>query len=444
MSLELRWKEMYRQKLMAPEEAVKMIPDGVFMASSLTNGQPPALLNALAHRMASGELKGVTYMCSLAVRPMELHKPDLIAQINQYNTLDAMYGGPFERYFINQGLYSYIPHRLFDGPMMTARVGLGAAVITVSPMDRHGFFSMGTNPDYLYGFIRRNPGCVILAEVNEYMPRTYGDNYFHISELAAVVENNIPLVALPDIPITEKDDLIGQYIAERVPDGACLQLGIGSIPNAVAKHLRNKKELGIHSEMLCDTMIDLYEHGVITGTRKQLHPRKWIACFAFGSQRLYDFMTENPMVEMHNSEYVNDPYNIGLNDNVVSINSTLEVDLTGQCASEAIANRQYSGAGGQMDFIEGAWRSKGGQAFLALYSTYTDSKGEMHSRIVPTLALGSMVTTTRNDVQYVVTEYGVARLKGFDLRRRVKALISIAHPDFRDWLKSEAQRLKYI
>jgi len=439
-----RWQELYAQKLKTADEAVKLIPHGVLMATSLTNGQPPALLNALARRMAEGDLREVTYMCSLAVRPTELHNPETIEKINRYNQLDAMYAGPIERYFVQQGSYSYIPHRLFDGPLMTERVGMGAAVITVSPMDRHGFFSMGTNPDYLYGFIRHNPGCIILAEVNAHMPRTFGNNYFHISELAAVVENDTPLFTLPDIPFDEKDELIGQFIAERVPDGACLQLGIGSIPNAVAKALMNKKELGIHSEMLCDSMIDLYEAGVITGTRKSLMPRKWVACFVFGSQRLYDFIAENPMVEMHDSEFVNDPYNIGLNENVVSINATLEVDLSGQCASEAIGTRQYSGAGGQMDFVEGAWRSRGGQAFLALYSTYTTKDGEMKSRIAPTLSPGSMITTTRNDVQYIVTEYGIARLKGFDIKRRVKELISIAHPDFRDWLSFEAGKLKYI
>ncbi|MGE5390971.1 MAG: acetyl-CoA hydrolase/transferase family protein [Deltaproteobacteria bacterium] len=439
-----RWHELYAQKLTTADEAVKLIPQGVFMATSLTNGQPPALLNALARRMAEGDLRDVTYMCSLAVRPTELHNPETIEKINRYNQLDAMYAGPIERYYVQQGSYSYIPHRLFDGPLMTERVGMGAAVITVSPMDRHGFFSMGTNPDYLYGFIRRNPGCVILAEVNTHMPRTFGNNYFHISELAAVVENDTPLFTLPDIPLNDKDELIGQFIAERVPDGACLQLGIGSIPNAVAKGLMNKKELGIHSEMLCDSMIDLYEAGVITGTRKRFMPRKWLACFAFGSQRLYDFIAENPMVEMHDSEFVNDPYNIGLNDNVISINATLEVDLSGQCASEAIGTRQYSGAGGQMDFVEGAWRSRGGQAFLALYSTYTGKDGETRSRIMPTLSPGSMITTTRNDVQYIVTEYGIARLKGFDIKRRTKELISIAHPDFRDWLSFEASKMNYI
>lgn len=443
--MESKWREMYRSKLISAEEAVKLIPDGVFMATALTNGQPPALINALAQRMAGGDLRDVTYMCSLAVRPNDMHNPQTIEKIDQYNnSLDAMYAGPIERYYLEQGSYSYIPHRLFDGPMMTARVGMGAAILTVSPMDRHGFFSTGTNPDYIYGFIRRNPGCIVLAEVNQHMPRTFGNNYFHITELTAVVENDVPLVTLPDIPISEKDDRIGRYIAERVPHGACLQLGIGNIPNAVARHLTDKTELGIHSEMLCDTMIDLYEAGAITGSRKNLMPRKWLACFAFGSQRLYDFIAENPLVEMHDSEFVNDPYNIGLNDNVVSINATLEVDLTGQCASEAIGTRQYSGAGGQMDFIEGAWRSKGGQAFLALYSTYEDRHGVAHSRIVPTLAAGSMVTTSRNDVQYVVTEYGVARLKGFDLRRRAKSLIRIAHPDFRDRLEFEARQLNYL
>lgn len=443
--MESRWQEMYRSKLMTAEEAVKLVPSNILMASASINGQPPLLCSALAHRMASGELHDFRLLFSLSARPTALHNPEVIARMGQYNnTLDAMYAGPLERYFLEQGSYSYVPHRLFDGPMMTARVGMGAAMITVSPMDRHGFFSTGTNPEYIYGFIRRNPGCIILAEVNKYMPRTFGNNHFHISELAAVVENDIPLVELPDIPISEKDELIGQYIAERVPDGACLQLGIGNIPNAVAKYLTNKKDLGIHTEMLCDTMVDLYEKGVITGARKNFHPRKWIACFAFGSQKLYKFMEENPMVEMHDSEYVNDPYNIGLNDNMVAINATLEVDLSGQCASEAIGTRQYSGAGGQMDFTEGAWRSKGGQAYLALYSTYEDKDGVVHSRIQPTLSPGSMVTTTRNDVQYIVTEYGVARLKGFDLRQRVKALVAIAHPDFRDWLEFEARKLNFL
>jgi acyl-CoA hydrolase len=327
---------------------------------------------------------------------------------------------------------------------MTARVGLHAGLITVSAMDKHGYIQHRNQPGIYLWFYSPQSGCKILAEVNQYMPKTFGNNHFHISELAAIVENDVPLFELPPIPITEQDELIGQYIAERVPDGACLQLGIGGMPNAVAKYLTHKKDLGIHTEMLCDTMVDLYEAGAITGARKKLLPRKWAACFAMGTKRLYDFMADTPMVALYDSEWINDPYNIAKNDNVVSINATLEVDLSGQCASEAIGTRQYSGAGGQMDFTEGTWRSNGGQAFLALYSTYTDKNGVKHSSIVPTLTPGALVTTTRNDVQYVVTEYGVAWLKGFDLRQRVKDLVRIAHPDFRDWLLEEARKLKYI
>lgn len=443
--MESRWQEMYKSKLKTAEEAAKLISNGMLIASGSINAQPPELGSAIAYRMASGELRDTRFLCSLSARPTAMHNPEIIEKINQNNNaLDAMYAGPLERYFLEQGSYSYVPHRLFDGPMMTARVGLDAAIMVVSPMDKHGYFSTGVNPDYVYGFIRRNPGCIIMAEVNKYMPRAHGNNHFHISELSAVVENDLPLVELPTFPLTEKDELIGQYIAERVPDGACLQLGIGNIPNAVAKYLTNKKELGIHSEMLCDSMVDLYEAGVITCSRKKFIPRKWVASFAFGTHRLYDFIAENPLVEMHDSEFVNDPHNIGLNDNVVSINSTLEVDLTGQCASDALGNRQYSGAGGQMDFIEGAWRSNGGQAFLALYSTYEDKNGQIRSRIVPSMDAGAMITTTRNDVQYVVTEYGVAWLKGFNLRQRAQELIRIAHPDFRDWLDFEARKLRYL
>lgn len=436
---------MYKRKHTTAEEAVKAIDNGILIAAASINGQPPLLVDAMIRRMASGGIRDARFLFSLSVRMTALHNPEIIAQCEEYNnTLDTMYAGPLERYFLEQGGFSYVPHRLADGPLMTARVGMGAALITLSPMDKHGFFSTGANPEYIYGFIRRNPGCKILAEVNQYMPRTYGNNHFHISELTAIVENHIPLVELPPIPISEQDEMIGQYIAERVPDGACIQLGIGGMPNAVAKYLINKKDLGIHSEMLCDTMVDLYEAGAITGSKKKLLPRKWTACFAMGTKRIYDFIDENPLVEMYDSEWVNDPYNISQNDNMISINATLEVDLSGQCASEAIGTRQYSGAGGQMDFTEGTWRSNGGQAFLALYSTYKDKSGVMHSSIVPTLTPGSMVTTTRNDVQYVVTEFGIARLKGFDLRQRVKDLVRIAHPDFRDWLMEEARKLKYI
>lgn len=441
-----KWTELYSQKLMTPEQAVKLIPQGAFIAVPLGNGQPPSLINAMALRMASGDLRDCEYLCAISSRIMELHKPDVISNITKHNNvLDVMYNGPLDRFFVNSGAYSYVPHRLFDGPKMVEVAHMKAALITVSPMDEHGYFSTGLNPDYIYGFINHSPECRIIAEVNENMPRTYGNNHFHITELAAITENNAALVELPEIPLNDRDNLIGQHVANLVPDGACIQLGIGSIPNAVAMHLSDKKELGIHSEMLCDSMVDLYEQGIITCSRKKFMPRKWLACFALGTKKLYNFVRENPLVEMHSCEYVNDPYNIGLNDNVVSINSTLEVDLTGQCASESIGRSMYSGAGGQIDFIEGAWRSKGGKAILALYSTYDDKEtGKPCSRITPMLKPGSFVTTGRNDVQYIVTEYGVAQLKGYNLRDRARSLISVAHPDFRDQLEFEAKKMKYM
>lgn len=439
------WKEMYRQKLVAAEDAVDTLKDGDRVCVPLANGQPVALVNAMTKRMENGDLNGVDFISALDARFLDMYRPEVMQRISRNNIMEIMYCGPISRHYVRQGLCTYTAHRMFEGPRIAAIRELTVAMITVSPMDRHGFFSMGTNPDYMWGMIRHcMPNIRIIAEVNQYMPSTYGNNHFHISEIDLLVEHDEPLVQLPDIPITQEDEAIASMIAEMVPDGACLQIGIGGIPNAVAQHLVNKRDLGIHSEMLCDSMVDLYEVGAITCRRKQHMPLKWVAAFAVGTNKLYDFMNENPMIEMHNSEMVNDPYIIGLNDNVISINSTLEVDLTGQCASEAIGTLQYSGAGGQMDFIEGAWRSKGGKAFLATYSTYRDNKGELHSKIVPMLPAGAQVTTPRGDVQYVVTEYGVAYLKGQHLRKRVEELISVAHPDFRDWLRWEARKLNYI
>ena len=229
-----KWEDLYKEKLMNAEEAVKQIPQGAFIAVPLGNGQPPSLINAMALRMAAGDLHDCEYLCAISSRIMELHKPDVISNIaKNNNVLDVMYNGPLDRFFVNSGLYSYVPHRLFDGPKMIEVANMKAALITVSPMDQHGYFSTGLNPDYIYGFINHSPGCRIIAEVNENMPRTFGNNHFHISELAAITENNVPLVELPEIPLNDKDNRIGQYIAELVPDGACLQLGIGSIPNAV-------------------------------------------------------------------------------------------------------------------------------------------------------------------------------------------------------------------
>jgi len=311
-------------------------------------------------------------------------------------------------------------------------------------MDKHGFFSTGCNVDWGWETAKTANPRHIIVEVNENMPRTYGNNQLHISEVSAVVENHIPLVEVPPIPTNDRDEKIGRFIADMIEDGSCLQLGIGGMPNAIANFLMDKKDLGIHSEMLTDSMVDLYNAGVVTCQKKNFMPYKWIGSFAMGSRKLYDFIDENPLVEMHSTRFVNDPYIIGKNDKLISVNATMEVDLTGQCASESIGTMQYTGTGGQLDFVQGAWRSKGGKSFLTLYSTYTTKEGEIKSKIVPSLSPGIFTTVSRTDVQYIVTEYGVAFLKGQNLRTRVKELVSIAHPDFRDWLMYEARKQTFI
>lgn len=438
------WSEAYKQKMMSPEDAVSLIQDGNGVIVPLANGQPPTLINALARRILADQVKNINFISALDVRFLEIHNPEICAKA----TMETLYAGPISRYFVQQAQFAYTPHRFWEGPDIAGYCRDATVyMMTVSPMDKNGFFSTGTHPDYIWGMTReamKNRDCVILLEVNRHMPRTCGNNQFHISEITALIEADTPLVCLPEIPITPEDEAIGRYIAEQVPNGACLQLGIGGIPNAVARFLEDKHDLGVHSEMLCDSMVDLFHKGVITCRKKNFHPHKWIGSFVMGSQALYDFVADNPLVEMYNSKYVNDPYHVGLNDNMMAINSTLEVDLTGQCASESIGPMQYSGTGGQTDFVEGAWRSKGGKAFLALYATYTDKEGKLHSKIKSTLSPGSMVSTTRNDVQYVVTEFGIAYLKGQNMRRRVEELINIAHPDFRDQLRFEAKKLMFI
>lgn len=309
----------------------------------------------------------------------------------------------------------------------------------VSPMDEHGFFSLGTDPDYAFAASRQARD--IIVEVNNNMPRTWGDTMIHISEVSAITEFHRPLPEIPQVPVTSEDEIIGRYIAEQVPDGATIQLGIGGIPNAVGYFLEEKKELGVHSEMLTDSMVSLYEKGVITCRKKTYRPNRMVGTFAFGTKRLYDFMNNNPMIEMLSCDEVNNPYIIAKNDNMMSVNSILQIDLTGQCAAESFGYQHYTGTGGQVDFVRGSWMSNGGKSFLTLYST---AKNGSVSRIVSSLTTGTTVTTLRVDVLYVVSEYGIVLLKGQNARERAKRLISIAHPDFRDQLTFEAKKMNLI
>ncbi len=436
-----RWQELYKQKLTTAEEAAKMVENGDLIVAPLSNGQPLSLINAVAKRIKNDEITDITYVSGVDVRWFDLYHPDLKGKV----TIDSGFVSPATRHGVGEGLFTYTPCRLGETVDMVTRCRqCTITTLVVSPMDKHGFFSTGCNVDWGWETAKTGNPRHIVVEVNENMPRTYGNNQLHITEISALVENHIPLFELPEIPLTKEDEVIGHYIADMIEDGSCIQIGIGGMPNAIANFLKDKKNLGIHSEMLTDTMVDLYYEGVVTCDKKNFMPFKWIGSFGLGTKKLYDFLDENPIVEMHSTKFVNDPYIIGKNDNMISVNATLEVDLTGQCASESISFKQYTGTGGQLDFVQGAWRSKGGKSFLTLYSTYTDKEGNMKSKIAPTLSNGIFTTVSRTDVQYVVTEYGVAFLKGQNLRTRVKELIRIAHPDFRDWLEFEARKMNFI
>mgnify|MGYP002682395013 FL=1 len=436
-----KWKELYKQKLMSADEAAKLLESGDAIVAPLSNGQPLGLVNAVAKRIREDNLTDILYVSGVDVRWFDLYHPDLVGKV----TVESGFVAPATRHGIGQGMFTYTPCRLGETVDMISRCRtVNACTMVVSPMDKHGFFSTGCNVDWGWEAAKVSNPRVIIVEVNENMPRTHGNNQLHISEVTAVIENHIPLVELPHIPVTDKDEKIGRFIADMIEDGSCIQIGIGSMPNSLANFLMDKKDLGIHSEMLTDSMVDLYEAGVITCSKKNFMPYKWIGSFALGTRKLYDFIHENPLVEMYSTKFVNDPYIIGKNDNMISVNGTMEVDLSGQCASESIGFTQYTGTGGQLDFVQGTWRSKGGKSFLTLYSTYTDKDGEVKSKIVPNLSNGMFITVSRTEVQYVVTEYGVANLKGQNLRTRVKELISIAHPDFRPWLEWQARKMNFI
>ena len=433
--------ELYKQKLMSADEAAKLLESGDAIVAPLSNGQPLGLVNAVAKRIREDNLTDILYVSGVDVRWFDLYHPDLVGKV----TVESGFVAPATRHGIGQGMFTYTPCRLGETVDMISRCRqVHACTMVVSPMDKHGFFSTGCNVDWGWEAAKVSNPRVIIVEVNENMPRTHGNNQLHISEVTAVIENHIPLVELPHIPVTDKDEKIGRFIADMIEDGSCIQIGIGSMPNSLANFLMDKKDLGIHSEMLTDSMVDLYESGVIACSKKNFMPYKWIGSFALGTRKLYDFIHENPLVEMYSTKFVNDPYIIGKNDNMISVNGTMEVDLSGQCASESIGFTQYTGTGGQLDFVQGTWRSKGGKSFLTLYSTYTDKDGEVKSKIVPNLSNGMFITVSRTEVQYVVTEYGVANLKGQNLRTRVKELISIAHPDFRPWLEWQARKMNFI
>ncbi len=431
-------KEEYKSKLRAPMEAIQLVNSGDRVITPLSNGIPVALLTALN---AQSDLKDVSIYSGIELFPLDLYKPDHNPNLHVH----SVFLGPAVRPGVKHGWIIKVPGRLGQCPEIIRRhLNIDVVMMVVSPMDQHGYFSMGTNADYCYAIAKMHTTRHIIVQVSENMPRTWGDNHLHISEVSSVVEFTQPMVELPQIPMTKEDEIIGGTIAEMIENGSTLQLGIGGIPNAVGHFLENRRDLGIHSEMFSDAMLELYLQGVVTGRKKTLKPGKWVGCFALGSNKLYKFIHDNPMIEIHSSEWVNDPMVIRMNDKMVSINTAIEADLTGQVNAEAMGTVQYSGMGGFIDFVQGCWNSRGGKSFIALYSTYINKEGEKKSRIVSTMSPGSVVTGNRCEVEYIVTEYGVALMKGMSNRQRAKNLIAIAHPDFRDELTFEAKQLRIL
>jgi acyl-CoA hydrolase len=429
------WTDLYRSRVTSADKALEAVGSGQRVYIHPGAAEPEALVRALIARAPALRDVDVIHLMTLGdagyVRPgMEPHLRHA-----------AMFVGANVREAVNSGRADYIPVHLSEIPGLftSGALPIDVALIQVSPPDAHGFCSFGVGVDCTKA--AASVARTVIAEVNTEMPRTLGDSFIHVRKLDAVVEVSRPVLELPRKPATDLHRAIALHVAGLIPDGATLQMGIGGVPDAVLPLLRDRRDLGVHTEMFSDGIMDLIEAGVLTNERKTLHRGKIVAGFMMGSKKLYDFVHNNPIIELHPNEYTNDPVVIAAHDRMVAINSALEVDLTGQVCSDSMGSAIYSGVGGQVDFIRGAARAREGRPIIALPSTAKDGAV---SRLVPVLSPGSGVVTTRADVHYVVTEYGVAFLHGKTLRERAEALIAIAHPKFRDELLGAAERMHYL
>jgi 4-hydroxybutyrate CoA-transferase len=435
----MNWESSYRSKVCDVDTALLCIKPGDRVYIGGGAGVPIQLITGLMRRAdapESSRLHDVEIVHILTFAEAPYVAPEYKG-IFRHN---ALFIGPNVRRAVQEGQADFTPIFLSEIPDLfrNGTLPIDVALISLSAPDEHGFCSFGVE----VGTTRpaAETARIVVAEINRQMPRTLGNSFIHMSRLDYVVEVDYPLPEAPQGGSSELHMQVGEHIAEMIPDGATLQMGLGSIPDAVLKNLKNHKDLGVHTELFSDGIIDMVESGVITCARKTFHPYKIIAGFLFGSERLYRFVHNNPIIELHPTDYVNDIVNIAQNEHMIAINSALQIDLTGQVCADSIGSRFYSGAGGQVDFIRGAARSKGGKPIIAFLST---ARHETVSRIVPALNQGSGVVTTRNDVHYVVTEYGMASLHGKTVRQRAKELINIAHPKFRDELTRAADELGY-
>jgi len=434
----MAWQEIYQSKITTAAEAVKSIKSGNRIFLTGNSSVPQNLLEALVDR--APEVYDVEMCMALTIgERTDYTQPEMESHLR----VNTMFISHRTRQAVNEGRADFTPVLLSEFTLLfkNGHLPLDVALVHLSPPDEHGFCSYGVE----VGLTKApaESARIIIAEVNQQMPRTLGDAFIHVSKLTHAVPVDYPLVEF-DMASSGDNELatrIASHIADLIPDGATMQMGIGAVPDAVLKFLYDKQDLGVHTELFSDGVIDLVEAGVITNARKTLHPGKIVAGFIIGTKRLYDFADDNPIIELHRTEYVNDPFVVAQNYRQVAINSAIEIDLTGQVCADSIGTYLYSGVGGQLDFIYVASRSEGGVAIIALPST---AKGDQLSRIVPTLKPGAGVVTTRNHVHYVVTEFGVAQLYGKTIRERTRELINVAHPKFREELSKTARELHYI
>ena len=426
----MSWEEIYRSRLTTAEEAVTHIKSGDRVVLGHAAGEPTCLTDAMVRNAAAYRDVEIDHM--LVLGDCAYCHPEYAENFRH----NALFASPPAREAVENGQADFTPTFFYRAPrLFETTLPVDVALVQVTPPDENGICSLGISVDYTLAAVKN--AKLVIAQVNDQMPRTRGGSSVRVEDIDLFVEHSVPILELAPPKIGPVEEAIGNYCASLINDGDTLQLGIGAIPDAVLSFLRHKKDLGIHSEMFSDGVVDLMERGVINNSRKTLHHGISVANFLMGTKRLYDFIDNNPQVEVYPVEHVNDPVVIAQNDNMVCINSCVQVDIMGQVVSTSAGLRQISGVGGQVDFVRGANLSKGGRAIMAMPST--TGKGKI-SKIVPFLDQGSAVTTTRNEVNYVITEYGIAKLKGKSLRQRAEALIRIAHPDFRDELTAEFRR----
>jgi len=431
------WINRYQSRIVTAEQAVKVIKDGQRLFLTGNVSVPQKILSALVDHAPN--LKDIEICQALTIGEDAYTAPEMEGHLR----INTTFVSTNVREAVHAGRADFTPVLLSEFPLLFRDqfLPLDAALIHISPPDEHGFCSLGVE----VGLTKTaaESAKIIIAEVNQQMPRTLGDSFIHVSKLDYMVpvDYKLPELAMGGEGSSEITETIAEFCTELIPDGATMQMGIGAIPDAVLKFLFDKKDLGIHTELFSDGVIELVESGVLTNAQKTLHPGKIIAGFILGTQKLYNWVNDNPLIEFHPTEYVNDPFVISQNDRMVAINSAIEIDLTGQVCADSIGPKIYSGVGGQLDFIYGASRSKGGVPIIALPST---AKNDSLSRITMMLKPGAGVVTSRNHVRYIITEYGIADLYGKTIRQRAQSLIDIAHPKFRDELTEEAEGMNYI